>query len=670
MKLSSRQHELIRIIFEGEDYITIEAIAEKLSLSTRTIKRELEEIGMFFETIGVPLERKSGKGVRILKSDSVSELLNSILNKKTIPVFSAEKRAIILLLTLLFSDEALKRFTLASSLGTSELTVSSDLAKCEEILSSKGIELVRKQGYGIYVVASEERRRMAIFEIIEEATKGFSLLEVPSKTMEQFVSRKQLEEIAILLEKCNGESKFYVSDRTRDMLALQLLIQKTRVEVGNKISLAMQNTSDSAVEIASSVIAEMVEFFGVSYSTGEIHFFADVISITQGVLGVSGQNETATYIARKLAKKLEGSLGILVDAENEFFASLITHLIASVGRSEKNIEILNPILGEIKSTYPDIYNMVEECAGEIKSEIGISFNAGEIGYLTMHMCVIALDGKTDRVQKCGALVVCPSGLVASKLLAINLQKAYSGMEILETSSSGDVARLIAENKNIDIVVSTLKVECGNLPLAVVSPFISPSDKDVIEECLKKVSRREIMREVVKIESEIEKGIVTKMQAKDIIADIISGMVIDRCVKGEDIFQISQTIANFYSENEEDSMQIQKDILAREEIGSTVMADGEMMLIHAKTAGVSKPCLGVIKFQNPLAVRGEEKPVQTATVMLAPIDSKLSTKVLSEISQQLVLDDEFYETLKSCEEDKIKEKIKEVLYNYYFENYNR
>ncbi len=667
MKLSSRQHELIRIIFSSEDYITIEAIAKQLNLSTRTIKRELEEITMFFQTIGVPLEKRSGKGVKILKEENVIELLDSILEKKTIPVFSQEKRSVILLLTLLFAGDPLKRFSLASTLGTSELTVSSDLSKVSEILEKKKVTLVRKQGFGVYVVASEERRRATIFEIIEEATRGFSLLDVPSKTIEQFVSRDKLKEIAEILDVANSEKQFFTSDRTRDMLALHLYIQKKRVEGGNRISLSSENTSEKALEVSSEIISRLIEKYKISYSIGEIHFFADVISLTQGITGVSSESELAVYIANKLAKKLEGSLGILVDAENEFFTSLIRHLVTTVNRSEKNIEILNPILSEIQTAYPDIYQMVEECSGEIKKEVGITFTSDELGYLTMHMCVIALDGKTQRTQKTRAVIVCPSGLAQSQLLAINVKKAYPNMEVVKTSSVSEVKKILAGDSGIDIVISTIAVDT-EIPQAVVSPFILPKDKDIIEVAISKVTKREIMRATHKIETDMADSVVEKMQTKGVIADVLSDMMFENNLKAKEISAVIEKIASFYGESNEEKMQIAKDIALREEIGSTVMADGEMILIHAKTSGVSKVCFGVVRFEEKITLQNPKESVSCGVVMLVPNASKYGVKVISEISQQLVLDDNFYETIKFGSEEEIKEKVKEILYNYYFDNY--
>ncbi|MFI3166919.1 MAG: BglG family transcription antiterminator [Bacillota bacterium] len=668
MKLSSRQHEIIRIIFQSDDYITIDAIADMLSLSTRTIKREIEQLGMFFETIGVPLERKSGKGIKILKDEGVVAIVNSILDKNTIPVFSSKKRVIILLLTLLFADDAIKRFSLAKQLGTSELTVSSDLTKCEEILSQKGITLVRKQGYGIYLAGSEERRRHSIFEIINESTKGFSLLEVPSKTISQFVNIKQLEEIAKILELQNQTDKFYNSDRTRDSLALHLYIQKNRVAGGNKIPLATENLSQRGVEISTEIIEKLSAKYGVNYSIGEIHYFADVMALSQGVVGVLAQSETALYIARKLARKLEGGFGILVDAENDFFSALIAHLVATVGRSEKNIDVLNPILEEIKNTYPEIYKMVEGCALELKEEIGISFGSDEVGYITLHMCVIALDGKSQRVEKCGALIVCPSGLVTSQLLAINVKKAFPNLEILETSALGGVGEIISSSKEIDIVISTHEVNTYGLPLAVVSPFITPKDKDLVETALRSVSRREILREVKKIETDMATSVCEKMQVKDIIAEIVMDMIFEDEKEFANIGELIEFIASSCKENEKSYSQITLDLSAREEIGSTVMPDGETMLIHAKTAGVAKVCFGVCRFENKILLENPQSEVSCAVIMLAPQTSKLGTKVLSEISQALILQEDFYEKIKCGKRAEINEKVKEILYNYYFDNY--
>lgn len=669
MKLSTRQHEIISYIASCEGFVTADNIAGKLGISSRTVKRELAEIDMFLNSVGVVFHRKTGSGVKIAGGKSELELLSDILSKKTIPVFSQSKRVLAITLSLLFSDDPIKRFFFATKLGVSELTISADLAKCEEILEAQNIKLVKKQGYGIYVVCDEEDRRSGIYHAINEATLGLSVAEISSRTLEEYIDKSRLSDISKMLSHVHQETPLYQSDRARDNLALHAYIMLERISLGNKVPIKDRNVSKDLWQVSASILEKLQSSFSGHITNGEVEYFATVLKSAPG-LSFSGEKKEADIarrIAEIFARKIGSELGVIIDVENEFFQSLIRHLVLLVNRNQNHASVINPILDEIKNNYKSQFEMTQRCCKEIFSEMGIEFSQSEIGYLTLHLSVIIEDGRNKSKPKATAIVVCPSGLVLSQLLALSIKREFSEIDVIKTSSSADIQKEI-EDCNPNFIISTKHLDTGNIPLAVVSPFLQEEDKQIISSMLENHNWRKHTKEIDRIEQNISKYQQDKAESANALAHILESMVVWENQDISSTLQLVELVSNHFGKSQTQVAEIKADLLAREEIGSTIMTDDEMMLLHARTDGTKTPCFAIVKSTKPIKAGLEN--LKTAMVMLTPKDSSRNVvKFFNVISQTLVLDEEFYDGLKTKSSAEIENLAKTLLYNYYYSKYN-
>lgn len=676
MKLSTRQHDIISYICSCQDYVTIDNIATSVSASTRTVKRELEEIDLFFNAIGIVLERKSGMGVKIEVTDTSRQAIDDVLAKKTLSVFSQDKRVISILLELLFDNEPKKRFALASGNGVTELTISSDLVKCEASLKAKGIILVKKQGAGVYVSASEERRRVAILETIFMATKGMSIVGVSSVMLDRFIDRQEVVEISKILSKFNKEESLYRSDRARDNLALAIYIMLKRIASGNTVTLSETDDDKAVKELGERILTRVLETNKTvslkSVTVAEKVYFASVLKSMQGLIAFKKDSSgtLAHEIAGRLSAEISSRFGIIIDYDGEFFQSLVRHLISLVHRNRKNITLLNPIIDEVKTNYKSHYDMTKECLDEITSETGMVFNDSEISYLTLHMCVLIEDGLHAKTSKCKALVVCPSGMVLSQLLSMTIKKEFREIDVVKAPSSTNIKGILKDMPEIDIVISTQNIDNINLPVIIVSSIMSSADKEKIAQALEDNKWKKYTTEVDKIEKELERYKSDKHESKDAIETIVNELFVEDNASVETAEKLIQLVANRVTRTKECANEVIVDLTRREEIGSTIMSDGEMMLLHARTDGVLEPKLGIVKTKKPIKIGSEkDSKVSVVLVMLSPKQSTNNViKVFNVISQALVESDKFYNDIKKENEDNAKESIKKILYNYYYNNY--
>ena len=77
---------------------------------------------------------------------------------------------------------------------------------------------------------------------------------------------------------------------------------------------------------------------------------------------------------------------------------LVTHLKFALQRVSQNIEMVNPVLESLKSSYPEIYQITLKISKMLSNDFGIDLPEGELGYLVLHIqnIVMSLKNKKER----------------------------------------------------------------------------------------------------------------------------------------------------------------------------------------------------------------------------------------------------------------------------------
>ena len=107
--ITSRMKRIIKVVIEANDYITISEVAQVLSVSTRTVLRELDDVGKWLESNGAFLQKKKGTGIYLDKKNlTKQEILDLLYEAKSELIYSPSDRSIILRATLLQYNEPTK----------------------------------------------------------------------------------------------------------------------------------------------------------------------------------------------------------------------------------------------------------------------------------------------------------------------------------------------------------------------------------------------------------------------------------------------------------------------------------------------------------------------------------------------------------------------------------
>lgn len=247
--LTSRMKQSIKIILASEDYITLATIAQNMSVSTRTLLRELDDVEKWVGLHSGALDKKKGKGLRIL--GTIEERRNMLLaldEEKSELIFTPPSdRYSIIRATMLNQSEPIKLYSLSCLMDVTESTIANDLVHLEEWFDTYDIQVVRKPGLGILLSGHEKSFRRAIVALIYEQIQLSEIMDfvggIPrqvdnkkdikgriSKAIYKLMDMASINDIRLLLKHIEQEMGYQFADNAFVTLVIRYSVTRHRKE--------------------------------------------------------------------------------------------------------------------------------------------------------------------------------------------------------------------------------------------------------------------------------------------------------------------------------------------------------------------------------------------------------------------------------------------------------
>ena len=171
--IETRLKQIFDYLTLDYDYHTSKEIGEVMELSSKTIRKEINQLNSVIKDKGAIIESKPGKGFIFIINDKDKFKLflkNYWYKYAYYQEEDGDKnlRYINILKTFLFSNSYIKQFELAETFHVSESQINKDLPIVRQILENYDLELVARPYYGMKVEGSEKNMRLAIKNEIGE----------------------------------------------------------------------------------------------------------------------------------------------------------------------------------------------------------------------------------------------------------------------------------------------------------------------------------------------------------------------------------------------------------------------------------------------------------------------------------------------------------------------
>ncbi len=296
----------------------------------------------------------------------------------------------------------------------------------------------------------------------------------------------------------------------------------------------------------------------------------------------------------------------------EFFVRFSLHIHSLLIRAENNLFVGNPLVNEIKKSYPFIFEISVTTASLIHQETGIMLNDDEIAYIAFHLgSAIELQEKFS--TKINAVLYCPRYYDFGVKLAAKVENLLNS-QILITNIITNEEELLKINQ-VDLILSTISIfenmHSVAKTITIHMPSLTKQDISALKNFTEEFNRQKAQKNFYSLLSEItceelfdsSEKFSTKNGCLNYMCDIL--------------FQMGYVNSNYRTE-----------IMEREALSSTAL--GNFAIPHALKMNAYKTGIFILIPEAPIPWDGHEVCI-VLMMCFHPNDRKVFNEVFDNIA---------------------------------------
>lgn len=698
-KLNSRQKEIIKILTKStiNNPITTSMIAKDLSLSSRTVLREMPKIEEWLDENEFNFIKKPGVGLIIDENLENQQLILELLEiEKIKKEYSKEERKKIIVGELLTAKEPLKLFYFTSQLKVSEGTLSGDLDDIDKWLTKFHIKLIRKPGLGIYVKGEENNFRKALVNLLYDTINENELIDAVKESkvskrdediigfsvenrLLKFIDKDIIKSVEKTVSSLEDASDIKLADSAYIGLVVHLALAIQRIKNNEKISMDKETLGElsSLPEfLMSEKIVKVIEQeFDIDIPKDEVgyitmHLKGAKLRLNSKTEDFNLSNLDIKQVAYHIISTAEKEFGIYLREDGRLIADLTNHLVPAISRLKMKLNIRNPLLDNIKENYSREFEVCLKACNILKDITNLSeIPESEVAYITMHIAAALEKNISD--EKVKVVIACHTGIGTSRLLMSIIGKEFKNIEVKGTISSINIDTKKLKEDGIDFIISTVELKVDYKYIRV-NTIITEQDKMLIEDNIRRILKKkkyERITEKCGIKDVKENSRISRENIKEIseLGDNIISLVETISLKEIDnICSIRELIheASFiFSHKGKEAKEIEEKLMEREVIASTYLSKLNIMLLHCRVSSIDNIKFGYIRLRKTLKI--EDKLIEGGIIELVTESfNNVHAEIMGEINESLIERDEFVKILKEKNENDIIDEVEEILVELY------
>ncbi len=644
--MEQRTRDILKLLLQENSFRTTADIAAKLSVSAKTVSRQLPKVEAVLKSVGLLLEKKSGAGLLVVGSEVKRYALSKQLKSAEKREYSPNERRSIIISKLLSSREPIKLFALSSAVHVTDSTISNDLDKLEPWFREQGLKLLRKPGLGVSLLGDERDLRRAIVRYIYEHVGEERLLNLMqdslpdendasvaqvSKFLLELIDAGEWRRLEQMIRVTENDLGYKLSDNAFIGLVVHLALTVRRIKNHEAVTIDEQtcaNLRGSREFTAATKLAEKISAaLDMEVPASEICY------ITMHILGARSRYSSASLgaismmdnyrlvmLARKIMKRAAKITGRDIEKNQSLLAGLVNHLAPSISRMKMNMDIRNPLLGEIQQHYPELMSLTRQCVADVEAEAGKPLPDSEIAYIAMHLGAALSDSEKFLHAVHRVVVACPTGMGTSRLLASRLRANFPTIQIVDEVPILEITAEYIAAKDFDFIIATVPVARADCPVVVVSAALIAEDRKKIDAELSRQNKQFLgSAEELEPRPPFIEGLAKMNSYGRAIAELMTNYFYVR----DNVANINEACdlaGKFAGHDAQSRAEISRELLLREDQGSTLIVGRHMILLHCKSAAIKTAAFGILQLGNELIYPDGGEVVRTAIVLLAAQDA--------------------------------------------------
>ncbi len=479
-QLDTRCKTILELLISREDYISIQEIGKILNISKRSVYYDLNKINDWLNMqriTEIQVERNKGIYLTSITRQKIRGLINNV-SPSSYYTLSPRERTRLMICSLLGSAKPLFIEQLCLICDISRNTAFNDLKDVRQKMERYGLQLNFEPHVG-YKVEGHLIKQRALFLyyfqplidlIVNKQISSINELPFYDET----IVKEYLKKLRII------ETKLNTTYVTGMLLSLAALIHVILIRKDNIVF----------EEVGVDEVVSTEEFQCVTRFLNELPL-SEKVYIAMHLLGSRVQVPTIKHqsidtinLAKKLVLDFERLACIVFEDGNQLINLLAHHLNMSIYRYRYGIQIGNPLVSEIQSSYPDLFDITRKACKNLRYSLGTPIPDSEIAYITMHFGGF-LSKKNYGNARCRILIVCPNGISTANMLRGEVESLHPDIEITAMVPVKEVENYYDRS---DFIITTVDMDCP-IPVIRVNPVISEEDRvRILSKIVHKMSR--------------------------------------------------------------------------------------------------------------------------------------------------------------------------------------
>lgn len=589
--MNYRQISILRDLLLADDFIAGKTLANKYSVSTKTIYSDLSFLNKEIEELSGKIEKIPRRGIRLAVNANEKTRLADLLNHFHAEEIKDISREYLLLKSLFFDQKEIDIIDWSVQYFVSETSVRRDIDKLENKFTDYKIHMERHNGRYRIVGQEQEIRKFLRNYLITEFHLGLHTV-THNPQFAYFFSKEEIEGVISILNHYAATYHFILSEQYSIYLIVDLLIAKMRYLNGSTIV-----SKDTVHFIENLSYYEVYTFAGDLFREfvglkDKPMPLLEIINLSYTLLSVGYETndlivgDQINKIIKNLIERVSQLLSIDLSGDRHLFKMLISHVQPMIFRLKNRIMVNSDITEEIKKKYSVLYNIVWLSCRELSDAFSIDMTDGEMAFLTVHF-EIAIEKLAKPLM---IYVVCPQGLATTELIMTSLAHVISNFDHLIKI---DASELTADKiKQADMIISSISlsdIEVDESKVIFISPVLTDADLENLQNRylqLQEGNRRVLS--VIENKEAYTKTLVHKLIGKNVFLKI-DQKTVNGCID----FLVEKSSL----QNRRNPL-YRKSILIREDLGSTSVYTG-IALPHALPVAVSESQLVIMTLKKPI-----------------------------------------------------------------------
>lgn len=467
----SRQKRLVKYLAVAEQPLTAKELAGTLEVSTKTIRNDIQQINLSLDSNKIV--SKNGIGFyfkKRLDNDTELQMKNDSPN------------ALYDLLLQLLDHKSCNFYDLADLFFVSESTLNRYIKDLNNMLikdNSSSLPIQRKNNQ-IFIQGKEEDKRKIFNRFLNQEVEENKL---DLGAYSDYFEKSNLKQLSKLIVTFHRKEKIEMNDFSTITFILHIAVLIERVRKGSYLNIQLSTMIDKKSSYLTTKLVEILEkTFSIELPKEE---FAYIYRMYAGSV-LANENLSNEYLKKAVEQMFENiytTFYIDFTKDETIILDLQNHLSALYKRALYQQYLTNPLLEEIKSKFPFIYNVAVYGSAYLQKSLEINFPDEEIAYIALHFLSASETIRAKKEKQ--ILFISPYGVGNQNIVKKNLQQMNTyKIEMQAADSFFDAEKDLDES--IDMILTTENLPFStSIPIYKYHSFLNEKDLENITQILSK-----------------------------------------------------------------------------------------------------------------------------------------------------------------------------------------